>query len=373
MTTSAELEGRLTLPRRYYADAAYFADELESLYVENWICAGRVGQLARTGDYFLREVAGESIIFVRDSEGRINAFFNVCRHRGTRICEKAEGTFAARIQCGYHGWTYGLDGRLLAAPHMEQAEFCPGDYPLVGVKCDAWEGHLFVNISKDAGPLESHLLDLGERFRPWRMQDLCLFHRKSYDVKCNWKLLVVNYNECLHCPILHPLLNKMTHYLSGQNSPPQKVYVGGSMDLRPGVETMSVDGKRRRDCLPGLGEPDRLRVHYYTIYPNLFLSLHPDYMMTHTLWPRAVDRTEVVCEWHFDPDAIGRGDFTADDVIEFWDRTNLEDWHICELSQLGIQSRAYQPGPYSAREDLPYSFDRIVLEAEQRRRKSRLF
>jgi Rieske 2Fe-2S family protein len=127
---------------------------------------------------------------------------------------------------------------------------------------------------------------------------------------------------------------------------------------------MSIDGNRRRDYLPGLTEGERKRVCYYTIYPNFLLSLHPDYMMTHTLWPKAVDRTEIVCEWHFHPAEMAKPDFQANDAIDFWDLTNREDWRIVELSQAGIQSRAYTPGPYSTREELLHVFDEMVLARE---------
>jgi Rieske 2Fe-2S family protein len=133
---------------------------------------------------------------------------------------------------------------------------------------------------------------------------------------------------------------------------------------------MSTDGVRRRAYLPGLNDEQRKMVCYYAIYPNLLLSLHPDYIMTHTLWPKAVDHTQVVCEWHFHPSEMAKPDFQADDAIEFWDQTNREDWSICEMAQVGIRSRAYTPGPYSPRESLLHAFDRTVLEelAERRRR-----
>ncbi len=134
------------------------------------------------------------------------------------------------------------------------------------------------------------------------------------------------------------------------------------MGFREGVETMSTDGKRRRAFLPGLSEPQRQQVAYFAIYPNLLLSLHPDYMMTHTLWPRAHNRTEVVCEWDFHPEELAKPDVQIDDAVEFWDLTNREDWWIAEQSQAGIQSRAYEPGPYSEREELLWSFDRVVRQ-----------
>ena len=123
---------------------------------------------------------------------------------------------------------------------------------------------------------------------------------------------------------------------------------------------MSIDGRLRRAYLPGLGDAERTRADYYAIFPNLLLSLFPDYMMTHTLWPRAVDRTEVICEWHFHPDEIAKPDFDPNDAIEFWDLTNKEDWAISALAQLGVTSRAYTPGPYSEREGLLSAFDEVV-------------
>lgn len=192
------------------------------------------------------------------------------------------------------------------------------------------------------------------------MEELRLGRRIVYDVKANWKLIVLNYNECLHCPNLHPALERLHHYLGADNVEPTVGYIGGAMGFRDGVETMSVDGKRRRAYLPGLDESQRRQVVYFAIYPNLFLSLHPDYVMTHTLWPRAHDRTEIVCEWHFHPDEMAKPTFQADDAIELWDLTNREDWWIAEQSQAGITSRVYAPGPYSEREALLWSFDRIV-------------
>ena len=348
----------LTLPARYYTDAEQFRGELERFYFGRWICAGREEQIAKASDYFLREVGGESVIVTRDAGGGVRAFYNVCRHRGTRMCRDAEGAFSGRIQCPYHGWTYGLDGALMGAPHMGEG-FRREEYPLHAVSVELWDGHVFLHFG-DAPPLGEQLGALPEKFAAWRMSELKLARRIVYDVRANWKLIVLNYNECLHCPVLHPALNRLTDYLGADNETGSGNYAGGSMGFRNGAETMSPDGVRRRECLPGLGEEQRSQVYYYAIFPNLLLSLHPDYMMTHTLWPRAVDRTEVVCEWHLHPDARDRGE----DAVEFWDRTNREDWEICELSQLGISSRAYRPGPYSVREELLATFDEVVKGEE---------
>jgi glycine betaine catabolism A len=384
-TSGPTFTAQKTLPARYYIDPENFRREMESFFCKMWIGAGRSEQVAHAGDFFLREIAGESIVVTRDVGGVLRAFYNVCRHRGTRMCREAEGKFAGRIQCPYHGWTYGLDGRLLGAPHME-ADFRHEEYPLHAVGIEEWDGHLFLNLdagrgdtrdreaprhdgSSNAGQaqtLAGQLGDLPQKFAPWRMQDLRLHRRIEYDVAANWKLIVTNYNECLHCPVLHPMLSRISDYLSGENDELQPGYMGGSMEFREAAETMSTDGKRRRAFLPGLGEERCKQVLYYTVFPNLLVSLHPDYMMTHTLWPQGVDRTHVVCEWHFHPDEMAKADFYAEDAVEFWDVTNREDWGISELSQKGISSRAYTPGPYSRQEGLPAAFDRMIVEREGR-------
>jgi Rieske 2Fe-2S family protein len=245
---------------------------------------------------------------------------------------------------------------------MNSPGFQATDYPLHKLNTSVWDGHVFLNAQLNPEPLAKQLGDLPARFAAWGMADLRLGRRIVYEIRANWKLIVANYNECLHCPVLHPTLNRLTDYLGSDNESPTPFYMGGSMGFRNGAKTMSIDGHLRRDYLSGLPERERQKVHYYAIYPNLLLSLRPDYMMTHTLWPRAVDRTEVVCEWHFEPSELSKPDFVCDDAVEFWDRTNREDWHIVEMSQAGIQSRSYTPGPYSAREELLYGFDQVVMD-----------
>ena len=356
-----------TLPARYYTDPALFQRELDDLFGGMWFCAGRSEEIARAGQYVLRRTNGFNIIVTRSQAGRVQAFQNVCRHRGTQLCTESTGQFAGSIQCPYHAWTYDLEGRLIGAPHMDEVpHFAKQDYPLHGVHADEWDGHVFLNLSRDPQPLRAQLGPLVDKFRDWRMEDLRLGRRIVYDVKANWKLIVQNYNECLHCPNLHPALNNLSHYLSGENEPLRPTYMGGRMDLRPGVQTLTWDGRCRREVLPGLSPEDRRRVYYYAIFPNMLLSLHPDYMMVHTLWPIAVDRTVNVCEWHFQPSELAREDFDPADCVEFWDLTNRQDWHVCELSQAGIGSKGYVPGPYSNREDLLYAFDRFIVEFHNR-------
>ena len=362
-------EGASTLPAAYYTDPAYHQREMAALFLNSWICAGRVEQVGKPGQYILRDVLGESVIVTSSQTGQVHAFYNVCRHRGTRLCVEHEGSFGRSIQCPYHAWTYDLEGRLIGAPHMDEVpHFDKTDYPLQRVHADVWDGHIFINLSRDTPPpLRAHLADLPSKFTQWRMEELRLGHRIVYDVQANWKLIIQNYNECLHCPNLHPALNKLSHYLSGENEPLRATYMGGRMDLRPGVTTLTMDGTCSRDLLPGLTPEDARRVYYYAIFPNMLLSLHPDYMMVHTLWPQGPDRTINICEWHFHPEEMRKPGFDPKDAIEFWDLTNRQDWHVCELSQAGIGSRGYTPGPYSNREDLLYAFDRMIVQLHESR------
>lgn len=333
------------------------------MFARMWLAAGRVDQLDRSGSFITRDVAGASVLIVRGNDGSIRAHHNVCRHRGTQLCAENAGVFHGSIQCPYHAWTYGLDGRLLAAPQMDEVEgFDRSEYPLRSVACETWDGHIFINLSESPVALSQQLRDLPQRFAPWRMQDLKVAHRLEYDIATNWKLVVQNYNECLHCPVIHPLLNQMHHYLGADNVPTTDSYCGGAMGFKTGVETLSTDGNRRRDFLPGLSARDREVVNYFAIYPNFLLTLHPDYMMTITIWPQDCGRTKLIAEWHFHPDEIAKDDFVFHDAVEFWDRTNKEDWAISEQSYRGISSRGYQPGPYSERERQLWEFDQFILE-----------
>jgi Rieske 2Fe-2S family protein len=352
----------LSLPAHYYTDPANHQAELERFFFCGWIHAGRADQLRSPSDYVLRDVGGESVIVTRAEDGAIRAFYNVCRHRGTRLCETPEGRFPGLIRCPYHAWCFDLEGELIAAPQMDDLpHFRKQDYPLVSPAIGLWDGHIFLNLSHaEVAPLLSHLRDLPDRFRAWQMADLRHAKRVIYNVAANWKLIIQNYSECLHCPGVHPTLQRLSHFLAGENEPANPSYLGGWMNLREGIETLSMDGKRHHACLPGLEEPDRRRVHYYAVMPNLLLSLHPDYVMTHTLWPHAVDRTEIVCEWHFHPDTLADPRFSPGNIVDFWDMTNRQDWHVCEQMQLGLRSRAYRPGPYSRREDLLFAFDRLI-------------
>ena len=161
--------GKTTLPARYYTDPELYHKEMERFYFRRWIHAGRSERLAKPGDYLLFELNDESVIVARGAARTLQAFYNVCRHRGTRMCAEAQGSFpGGRIRCPYHGWSYGLDGKLLGAPHMS-ADFQTADYPLRSVQVAEWAGNVFLNFNDACGPLASQLGPLPEVFAAWEM------------------------------------------------------------------------------------------------------------------------------------------------------------------------------------------------------------
>lgn len=351
-----------TLPGRYYTSGEIYAHEQERIFGGSWICIGRQEQIADPGDYVLVNVCGENLIVLRDRAATPRALYNVCRHRGTRMCEAERGRFGETIQCPYHAWTYALDGRLIAARHMQEvAGFDKRDYPLHTAELVAWEGFLMLNLAPEPEPFEVAYAPLLGKWDAWNLAGLKVAHRVEYDVRANWKLIVQNYSECYHCPLIHPALDALSPSQSGRNDLSEGPFLGGYMTLRHSGGSMTITGRTARPPVGAVAGEDLDRVYYYSLFPNLLLSLHADYVMAHTLWPEAPDRTRIICEWLFEPATIALPDFDPADAVEFWDMTNRQDWHVSELTQLGAASRAYRPGPYANQEGLLAAFDREYL------------
>jgi Rieske 2Fe-2S family protein len=364
--SSAEIGtgGATTLPGRFYTAPAIFQLEHERVFYERWLCVGREEQIREPGRFFVRGIGTESILVLRDAEGAVQAFHNLCRHRGSRLCTEAQGRFTRTIQCPYHAWTYGLDGRLLGAPGMDGASgFNREGFALHPVAVALWEGFVFASLARSPEPFDRAFAALRDRFTRYRLPTLRTERRIDYDVRANWKLIFENYSECYHCPTVHPALTKLSPAESGRNDLTRGPFLGGYMTLHRAGGSLTRSGAA---CAPSVGDlcdEDRQHVYYYSIFPNMLLSLHHDYVLVHTIWPTAPDRTLIECSWLFHPSAAQFVGFDPDDGIAFWDTTNRQDWQICELSQQGIASRAYSPGPYSPRESLSAAFDRELLDA----------
>jgi Rieske 2Fe-2S family protein len=359
-TTASFRQGARTLPGELYTSPAVFADEMERIFARQWCCVGRSSMLERPGDYVLRTVAGESLVLLRDRQDSPHAFFNVCRHRGTRLCTAESGHFSETIQCPYHAWTWTTDGRLIGAPHMQDVvDFDKHDYPLHAAALAEWEGFLFVNIAAEPVPFERAFAPMIGRLARFELPRLQAGHRIVYDIRANWKLVFQNYSECLHCPLIHPELACVLPYQSGANDLVEGPFLGGYMEITAPNESATLTGRAAGLLVSAtLPQEDRRRAFYYSLMPNLLLSLHPDYVNHYRIQPMAPDRTIVETEWLFHPDTLADAANNMRDAIEFWDVTNRQDWDIIERGQLGVASRRYVPGPYSPRESIPAAWDR---------------
>jgi Rieske 2Fe-2S family protein len=356
--------GQHTLAGEFFTSDAVWREEQERIFRRRWLYAGHVSQLPKPGSYFLFEVAGESVIVLRGDDGLVRAHHNLCRHRGSRLCLEARGELGKAIQCPYHAWTYELDGALRAAPNMHDVEgFRREDHGLLPAHVAEYEGLLFVNLSVEPEPFDEAMAPLRGRFERWRIGELVSVHQTVYEVAANWKLFFHNYSECYHCPGVHPHLNKLTPYKNTTNDLVDGAVLGGPMWMSNPDGSMTMGGERCAALLPGLGEPDRGHVLYYTLFPSMFLSLHPDYVLVHRAAPLTREATRIFCDWYFHPDAVARPGFDPQPAIDFWDLTNRQDWELCANTHKGVTSAAYLPGPYSDLESQLAAFDREYLRA----------
>jgi Rieske 2Fe-2S family protein len=351
------------LPPRVFHDQDVFDYEQEAWFAGGWVSVGREEDALVPGQYFLAPVAGENIIIVRGNDGQLRGFYNVCRHRGATIVEEDAGRLP-RFQCSYHAWVYDLEGRLKQPRHTELLEdFDPAAWGLIPARVDTWQGIVYVDLSGTAEPLRQFLGEIAHLLDRFDLRTLRRARRIDYDVKANWKALVENFLECYHCPGVHPQLNRITPYDSGSYLASAGASMNSYMEILPQFETLSMSGAADgRTPMPGMTDEDDRRIYYSIIWPNQLFSLHPDYLMLHWVSPVAPDRTIVRCEWYFDPAEMAKPDFNPSDAIEFWDLTNRQDWHVCELQQEGTRSRAYTAGRYSSMESSVHGFDLMVAD-----------
>lgn len=344
------------LPARAYTSPEVLAWERRQLFAGTWSCAGRLGELLDEGTTQRGVVVGDvPVLLTRDGDA-ITALANTCRHRGHELLPEGGSAAQRVVICPYHAWTYGLDGELRGAPRFRDVPgFQASRHGLVPLPAEVWHGWVFVNATGDAAPFAEHLGALAGLVAPYAPERLRLAARHDYEVRANWKVIVENYHECYHCPHIHPELCAVSPPASGDNYDLPGAWVGGAMDLREHAETMSMDGRSRGAFLP---EVDRRRVLYLALFPDLLLSLHPDYVMTHRLRPIAPDRTRVECSWLVPHEATD-----ATYAEEFWDRTNRQDWAACESVQRGLASPHFRPGPFAPNEDAVHQWVTLVGEA----------
>jgi phenylpropionate dioxygenase-like ring-hydroxylating dioxygenase large terminal subunit len=355
-----------TLPGGDYHLASVWERERERLFGREWVCVARDEELQSPGDYVVRDVAGESVIVVRDADGIVRALFNSCAHRGTRLLDEGAGHVrSGAIVCPYHAWTYDTRGRLLGTPNVHRDEgFDRASHPLSSLSLQVRAGFVFACMADEPPPIDAYFAsnpegDLIRSAERWHMQDLRTAHRIVYEVEANWKIVVENYSECLHCPGVHPELVQLVPLFRTGN-----VEDDDGAELADGAWAFTRSGTTNRPMLPGLHPEDRNVYLGNVLYPTLMLNLHADCVMSYRLEPRGERHTTIVSEFLFHPDTIARGDFDPSDVVEFWDLVSRQDWAVCERAQLGVTSKAYASGGVYPEKD------RSVWDFNERYRRS---
>jgi glycine betaine catabolism A len=344
-----------TLTGREYCSAEVFELERDRLFHGSWFCVGRAEDAPAAGSFVVADVAGESVLIVRGEDGALRGFLNVCRHRGSQLCQ---GTGPVKaIRCPYHAWSYGLDGRLLATPNVRREERLPRErLGLHDVRLEVWAGFVWVNMAGDGPSLVDHLTrwasDDPFQWQRYDVGGLVVGARREYRVAANWKILIENYNECLHCPTVHPQLATIVPIYRRGEVEEQPGRNGNGNQLREGFTSFTPSGQSRLPSLPGL-EPDDLGTFYgVTLLPNLIINYHSDTVSTFLLQPAGAEQTLVTCHYLFAPESVAAPDFDPSEVVDFRHELALQDWAVCEGAQRGSRSRGYARGgvlPYADR------------------------
>jgi glycine betaine catabolism A len=355
------LQGSRTLPAEAYTSQEVFDWETEHFFEAGWLCLGRADDLGGPGDQRAVRIGREGILLVRGEDGVLRGFHNACRHRAHELLEPGASRNLRVIKCPYHAWVYGLDGGLKGAPRFGDVPgFEKDELPLIPARVREWHGWVFANPSGDAVALEEYLGNLEEFVAPWEPERMFIGAGHEYVIRANWKTITENYHECYHCPSIHPALCAVTPVDSGENYAHDGLWVGGSMELMDFAETMSLTGGSRGVRIRGLSDKQAREVYYYGLFPNLLISLHPDYVMTHRFEPLGPGETKIECLWLFPPEARERVDFDPGYASEFWDITNREDWVACESVHRGLRSSGYRQGPFAWSEDEVHAYMAMV-------------
>ncbi len=371
------------LPHGVYVDPEIYEDEIRRIFLRSWHYVGHVSQVPERGDYFLFEMAGESVIVVRDGEGGVNALLNVCRHRGSRICDAPQGR-ETRLFCRYHGWTYGLDGSLRGAGHTPEG-FDKSRYGLKRLQCRVFQGLIFVNFDPDAVSFEPIERDLGPLLAPYGLDRAKVAHRQNYPIASNWKLAVENYCECYHCQPAHPeysaghgraipykecepllaeVLDRAESVGLSRAEMRHSWLAAGPLGtdrdferypLLRGYLTGSRDGKPVAPLLGSITGYDGGATDLH-IGPMTFGLAYCDHVVLYRFTPRGLRNTDCEITWLVNGSAVEGRDYDRAALTWLWDVTTMADKEIIERNQKGVESRFYEPGPLSPMEDFTHRF-----------------
>ena len=370
LDVNEQIECAHTLASRFYIDPHILETEREKIFRRTWQLVGTLDQvcgevpagggkaekrtIADPESYFTADVAGEPVIVVRDKQGTLRAFSNVCRHRAGPI---ALGSGCKNVlRCQYHGWTYTLDGRLIGTPDVDGVEFFDrSTMGMVPLRVEVWEDFIFVNFAQDAQSLSAYLGKIPEQARGFAFAGLKFAERRDYVIDCNWKVYVDNYLEGYHIPIAHPGLMREIDYAQYRTD----TYRYYSQQFAP-IRAMKASDAQERFYTPGTGLQEAL---YFWIFPNLMLNIYPDNISTNVIVPLSVDKTLTIFEWFFHEVDSPKTKERIAKAVAFSDEVQQEDILLCQNVQKGLRSSTYDRGRYSVkRENGVHHFHMLLAE-----------
>jgi glycine betaine catabolism A len=346
-----------SLPASWYFDPAHYQRELSRIWYRNWIYVCRSSDIDSARSFRTQEVGEQTILVVRGEDGVARAFHNTCRHRGAALCRASAGQFPpAGIVCPYHSWRYNLRGALVQTTSMQPGDgFERRDFSLYGLPLTEWNGFVFAALGPEPPPFAAGFDLPLQRLDAWRLGELVVGHRLHKSLHCNWKVFWENYNECLHCPGVHPRLAHLVpiygrallerrddpHWQDHAHDKDPK-YGGG---LRAGAESWTMDGKPAGVRFPGLSPEDSKAGHLYmTGVPSLFIVAHVDYVRVVRLLPLGPERTDMSIEFLFLPETLADPAHIIENAVEFTNIVMSEDAEICEVNQRGLHALAHAQG-----------------------------
>jgi Rieske 2Fe-2S family protein len=345
------------LPAAAYFDARRHELELQRIWYRNWIYVGRSSEVAGPRAFRTFELGDQRLLLIRDESGVLHGFHNTCRHRGAALCREPHGVLrSGSIVCPYHAWTYDLQGTLLRTSSKRDADgFDRADFPLYRIRVREWRGFMFVALSDDPPAFERSFDPPPERLDAWPLEDLRVGHVLVKSLRCNWKIFWENYNECLHCPTVHPQLSQLVPIygrglLEERDDPNWELHAadddpkfkGG---LRSGASTWSVDGQSTGVSFAGLSAEDRrLGAIYMTALPSVFFVAHIDYVRVVRLLPLGPEETELRVEYLFREETLAQPGFDPGNIVDFTNLVMTEDARVCELNQRGLHAAPHEAG-----------------------------
>jgi|TARA_B110000914_G_scaffold98699_1_gene86851 Rieske 2Fe-2S family protein len=352
-----------TLHKDHYTQSNWFTEEINHIFHNEWVCVGSEQDLRENGDYKIIDFYGESIILLRDNDGQLNAFINLCKHRGCELLDTQgsdlSGHLKNKIRCPYHSWTYNLKGHLINAPHLD-IDLNDTKFHLNNVKLQTWIGFIFLNLNPDALDLKQHLESKIEQFSRYPLEQLIPKVHIPYEIKANWKVLLENYNECYHCAGVHPELCNIVPAFRKDGGANLEWEEG--VPHREGANTFTLSGVTNRKPFPGLNDLEKERHFGQALYPNFLISLSMDHVAIFILHPISESTTKLDFYILFHPDSINDDEFDPSDAEDFWSLTNKQDWKICEKVQRGMQSKTFSKGYYGKMEDENLDIRKYISE-----------